>query len=161
EDHLQASIQYFEVLHGMLAWEVSWGADSPEYVKWPRLFSCDAAPCAIARDHWSDDPEIMPYSLAKSGKNLWAGYGWPQGAAKQGTGVTCLTDAYVGALVTNPFGELQIEELPDRAYVYGASTGFVGRATVLVVNPQDNQPYVPDKMLASDPDMKGVVDLLL
>jgi len=29
------------------------------------------------------------------------------------------------------------------------------------VSPQGPQPYVPDKMLASDPDMKTVVDLLL
>jgi hypothetical protein len=60
---------------------------------------------------------------------------------------------YKAALVTNPFGELVIEELPDEAFAYGGGMGAIARARLPRERPEGNQPYVPDKVLASDPEL--------
>jgi hypothetical protein len=146
-----STLQTFDVVDGAVAW-IALRQDSNE-ISIQRLFFC-SLPCTQPEEPWGDDGAI-PGEIGRSASNLYATYAYmeddPEG--RQGAGVDSLMASYKSALVTNPFNELVIEEMPEEAFAYGVGMGSVARARLPRERPDGNQPYVPDKVLASDPEL--------
>lgn len=142
-----STVQSFDVVDG----HVAWSALRPDAngVHVARLFHC-SLPCTHPEEQWSDD--VAAGSIGRSATNLYAGYHYRDGD-REGTGVASVTAVYESALVTNPFSEIVVEETPEQAFAYGAGMGAVARARLPLSRPEGNQPYVPDKVLASDPEL--------
>jgi hypothetical protein len=160
-EHLFPTIHRFEMRHGQLALDVKYGADTTAITP-DRLFTCDAAPCATLRDRWPDHVSA-PHAFGRGAIDLYVYEEWPDAnGVVTAAGIECLGYTYDPILVHDTFDELVIEELPDHAYVYGASAGFVGRATLAFTPPGQTSPAgKPVKVLASDPDMSFANDLVL
>lgn len=142
-----STVQTFDVVEGHVAWSAN--RDDANGVSVARLFHC-SLPCTEPEERFAED--ISAGSIGRSATNLYAGYHYYTGES-QGTGVASVTAAYKSALVTNPFGEIVVEETPEEAFAYGAGMGAVARARLPLSRPDGNQPYVPDKVLASDPEL--------
>jgi hypothetical protein len=143
------TLQTFDVIDGAVAWAAL--REDANGVGRTHLYLC-SLPCTEPEEPWSFEDGPSPRAIGRSAKNLYASYYFATGDA-EGEGVDCLTAAYKPALVTNFFNEVVVEETPSEALAYGVARGAVARARLPIDRPAGNQPHVPDKVLASDPEM--------
>lgn len=140
------TVQTFDVVADAVAWSAMRKDANDVWIT--HLFFC-SLPCTQPEEPWKADGP-SPRSIGRSATSLYASYYFSDGS---GEGVDALTADYKPALVTNFFNELIVEEMPNEAHAFGAAMGAVARAVLPRTRPEGNQPHVPDKVLASDPDL--------